>query len=259
MTAAERILKVIQNRLAGFKTVEEINTYMASDLMIAKVRDTIGQLLALEDSVKADDLQGRLKSVQQDAVRQLKDRQDLFVDGENVIQLGRHKFNVNTQPLDLTLVMRDGVPHIHLTSTKYFEAITDEAFLATRAVWDQEVVSENAQVYRGEYLAHAILQSLESGAGRTIDEVRALKDDELLAFVLEFVASRYHEGYTKGIHDVDGARILRTLLQTHAALHLARYQPTARAAAVMFWVRFCPAETRTLPFLTYNLTRTGIL
>jgi len=246
MTAAERILKVIANRLAGFKTVEEINTYMASDLMIAKVRDTIGQLLALEDSVKADDLQGRLKSVQQDAVRQLKDRQDLFVDGGNVIQLGRHKFNVNTQPLDLTVVMRDGVPNIHLTSTKYFEAITDEAFLATRAVWDQEVVSENAQVYRGEYLAHGILQSLESGAGRTIDQVLALKDEELLALVLEFVSSRYHEGYTKGIHDVDGARILRALLQTHAALHLARYQPSARAAAAVFWVRFCPAETRTL-------------
>ncbi len=246
MTAAERILKVIQNRLAGFKTVEEINTYMASDLMIAKVRDTIGQLLALEDSVKADDLQGRLKSVQQDAVRQLKDRQDLFVDGGNVIQLGRHKFNVNTQPLDLTVAMRDGVPNIHLTSTKYFEAITDEAFLATRAVWDQEVVSENAQVYRGEYLAHTILQSLESGTGRTIDEVLALKDDALLAFVLEFVSSRYHEGYTKGIHDVDGARILRALLQTRAALHLARYQPSARSLAAVFWVRFCQAETRTL-------------
>jgi hypothetical protein len=246
MTAAERILKTIQNRLAGFKTVEEINTYMASDLMIAKVRDTIGQLLALEDSVKADDLQGRLKSVHQDAVRQLKDRQELFVDGQSVIQLGRHKFNVNTQQLDLTIVMRDGVPNIHLTSTKYFEAITDETFLATRAVWDQEVVSENAQVYRGEYLAHSILCSLESGQGRTLDEALALKDDALLAFVQEFVATRYHEGYTKGVHDVDGARILSALLRTHAALHLARYQPTARALAVVFWLRFCPAETRTL-------------
>ena len=27
---------------------------------------------------------------------------------------------------------RDGAPHLHLTSTKYFEAITDEAFLATK-------------------------------------------------------------------------------------------------------------------------------
>jgi hypothetical protein len=54
MTAAERILKVIHNRLAGFKSLEEINTYMASDLMIAKVREIADQLLALEDAVKAD-------------------------------------------------------------------------------------------------------------------------------------------------------------------------------------------------------------
>ncbi|MCW5556549.1 MAG: DNA repair ATPase, partial [Verrucomicrobiae bacterium] len=38
MSAAERILKVIQNRLAGFRSVEEIHTYLASDLMAAKIR-----------------------------------------------------------------------------------------------------------------------------------------------------------------------------------------------------------------------------
>src|SRR5688572_28255540 len=162
MTAAERILKVIQNRLAGFKSIEDINSYMASDLMIAKVRETIEQLLALGDSVRADDLQGRLKSTQQEAVRQLKDRQELFVGGENVIKLGKHHFNINTQPLELTVVNRDGVQHVHLTSTKYFEAITDEAFLATRDVWDQEVVSENRDVYRAEYLAWRVLKGLES-------------------------------------------------------------------------------------------------
>jgi hypothetical protein len=165
MTAAERVLKVVQNRLAGFKSLDDINTYMASDMMVAKVRETIEQLMALEDTVKADDLQGRIKSVQQEAVRQLKDRQELFVGGQGVIQLGKHRFNINTQPLELTFVNRDGVQHIHLTSTKYFEAITDEALLATRDVWDQEVVSENAQVYRAEYLAHQLLQSLDLHAG----------------------------------------------------------------------------------------------
>jgi hypothetical protein len=162
LTAAERILKVIQNRLAGFKSIEDINSYMAADLMIAKVRETIEQLLALGDSVKADDLQGRLKSAQQEAVRQLKDRQELFVGGQNVIKLGKHHFNINTQPLELTVVNRDGGQHIHLTSTKYFEAITEEAFLATREVWDQEVVSENRDVYRAEYLAWQMLKAAES-------------------------------------------------------------------------------------------------
>lgn len=259
LSAAERILKVIQNRLAGFKTVEDINTYMASDLMIAKVREIIGQLLALGDSVKADDLQGRVKSVQQEAVRQLKDRNELFAGGSTVIQLGKHRFNINTQPLDLTVVNRDGTQHIHLTSTKYFEAITDEAFNATRDVWDQEVVSENRDVYRGEYLAWQLLKAngapasspasspaLDRRTSKAGEAADAPSYEQRLAFVQEFINARYHEGYTKGIHDLDGERIFRVLLETHTALQLARYHPVARACALVYWHRFCPAETRTL-------------
>lgn len=262
LTAAERILKVIQNRLAGMESVEAIHTYMASDLMIAKVREHVAQLLALGDSVKADDLQGRLKSVQQEAVRQLKDRQELFTGGPNVITLGRHQFNTNTQPLDLTVVNRDGVQHVHLTSTKYFEPVTDEAFLATKDVWDQEVVSENAEVYRAEFLAWQLLKAAESGslsslsstggegrgevAAATLADTLSLKDDARLALVQQFMQARYAEGYMKGIHDLDAARIFHTLVATHTALQLARFHPTVRACAVVWWLRFCPPDTRTL-------------
>jgi hypothetical protein len=246
LTAAERVLKVIQNRLAACKSIPEIHTYMASDLMTAKVRDFAGQLLALGDSVKADDLQGRLKSAHQEAVRQLKDRLELFVDGAPVIQLGRHRFNTNTQPLDLTVVLRDGVPHLHLTSTKYFDPITDEAFLATRDVWEQEVVSENHEVYRGEFLAARLLQSIENGTPKTIDEVLALSGAERLALVQEFMGAHYSDGYTKGIHDLDGARIFETLLFTHVALKSARHEPAARACAMVYWHRFIAPEARAL-------------
>jgi hypothetical protein len=252
MTAAERILKVIKNRLAGFESIDDINSYMASDLMIAKVRETIDQLLAVEDSVKADDLQGRLKSAQQEAIRQLKDRQELFVGGRDAIQLGKHSFNINTQPLDITVVNRDGVQHLHLTSTKYFEEITDPAFLATRDVWNQELISENHDVYRGEFLAWRLLRQLETrppghnGQVPTLETAAAMSDAQRLALVQEFMAGRYQEGYTKGIHDHDGAKIFEALLTTHIALQLARYAPPARACAVVWWHRFCPDDTRAL-------------
>lgn len=263
MTAAERILKVIQNRLAGFKTVDEINSYVASDAMVAKVRETIEQLLELEDSVKADDLQGRLKSIQQEAVRQLRDRQDLFKGGDGVIQLGKHAFNVNTQALDLTVVFREGTPFLHLTSTKYFEQVKDEAFLATHNVWDQEVISENHDVYRAEYLAWQILKSFGNAANHSAkngdggqieqksgavsyEQFLALPEEEQLVRVQEFMGARYQEGYVKGVHGLDAARILRVLVSTHVALDLARYAPAARACAVVFWVKFCPAPTRSL-------------
>lgn len=252
MTAAERILKVIAQRLGGFKTIDEINAFVASDMMISKLREIVAQLLELGDSVKADDLQGRLKSTQQDAVRQLKDRQELFVGGSDVIQLGRRRFNMNTQPLDLTVVMRDGVPNLHLTSTKYFEPITDEAYLATRDVWEQEVVSENADVYRAEFLASRMLRWVDGAPGSngtahpSLAEAAAMREEEQLRLTQEFMGSRYAEGYTKGVHDLDGARIFRALAQTHLSLGLARYQPSARACAVIFWRRFCAEETRAL-------------
>jgi len=275
VAAAERILKVIQNRLGGLATIQEINTYLAADLMVAKVRDQIAELLAVGDSVKADDVQGRLKSAQQEAVRQLKDRQELFVGGPGVIQLGRHRFNVTTQPLDLTVVHRDGEPFLHLTGTRYFEPITDEAFLATRSAWNQELPSENLEVYRGEFLAHRLLESLGEGppvtlqSGRssgipepvsastavstgsrplvgTAESLLGLSSDQRLAWVQEAMGSRLQEGYIKGVHDHDTAHILQALLATHVALRLARHPPDARACATVFWHRFCPAESRAL-------------
>ena len=264
LTAAERILKVIQNRLAGLKAVEDIHSYMASDLMITKVRETVEQLLTLGDSVKADDLQGRLKSIHQEAVRQLKDRKDLFSGGQNVIKLGKHQFNINTQPLQLTVVNRDGTQNVHLTSTKYFDPITDEAFLNTREVWDQEVVSENHAVYRGEYLAYQIFKSITSPTSATGfavgpaeqkrggspslsgDNALTISQEARISMVQDFAGARYQESYTKGIHDLDGEKILHALLSAHEALQLVRYQPSARACAVVFWNRFCPQETKNL-------------
>ena len=159
-SAAERILKGIKSRVETLSSINDIHGYFASDLMIEKVRGLVAQLQELGDTVKADDIQSRLKTVREDAVRQLKDRQELFVEGEMVIRLGRHRFSVNTQPLDLTTVLRDGQLLLHLTGTNFFEPIDDQALLATREVWDQQIVSENRDVYRAEYLAFQVLEEL---------------------------------------------------------------------------------------------------
>ena len=107
MAAAERILQGIRNRLSKFKEINEINAYFAADLMIAKIRDMIDELSKLGDSVKSGDLQTRLKTLREEAIRQLKDRTDLFTEGENIIRLGRHHFAVSERNLDLTVVNRN--------------------------------------------------------------------------------------------------------------------------------------------------------
>ncbi len=100
MTSAQRILKGIKNRVRNFTDIDEINGYFASDLMIERIRETVTLLTELDDSVKAEDLKSRLKTIHQDAIRQLKDKQALYEEGENIIRLGQHRFAVNRQALE---------------------------------------------------------------------------------------------------------------------------------------------------------------
>ena len=75
--------------------------------MINKVRDIINQLKELEDIGKAESIETSLKVAKEDALRKLKDKQELYEDGENVIRFGKHKFGVNKQVLDLTIVYKN--------------------------------------------------------------------------------------------------------------------------------------------------------
>ncbi|WP_193212919.1 DNA repair ATPase [Luteolibacter marinus] len=245
--SAERILAGIRNRVAAFGEVEEIHSYFATDPMIEKVRDLIGQLQKLGDSVKSDDLQTRLKTLREDGVRQLKDKKELYVDGENVIRFGKNAFNVNTQALEMTIVPHDESMAFHLTGTKFYEPITDPAFLATRDAWDLEVPSESPGVARVEYLAWQYLTTVgrggpaaptfsaapESSDLQTTDNRQPTTD--LLSSLQSFMQPRYAEGYTKGIHDEDAAKLLAELLPIQAEAGLLRYSPRDRAAAHLFW------------------------
>ncbi len=240
MSAADRILKGIRSRVSNFEAVEEINSYFASDLMIDKVRDIVSQLDEMGESVKVDDVQSRMKTVREDAVRQLRDKNELFVDGQNIIQFGKHKFSVNTQPLELTTVIKDGDMHFHLSGTNFFETIEDNDLIATKSVWDQPVVSENREVYRGEYLAYLMLQnsspnSTTPSALPPREQLLKQNDDELLETVRAFMAPRYAEGYVKGVHDQDATLILRQLLKLDSELELLKYSSPARALANLFW------------------------
>ncbi|HEX8659606.1 MAG TPA: DNA repair ATPase, partial [Hymenobacter sp.] len=246
LQSAERILKAVQNRLGRFETVADINGYFASDMMVEKVRQTVQDLLNLGDPVKADDIQSRLKTVKEDAVRQLKDRAELFADGGQALKFGPYAFTVNTQPLELTVLLRDGDLHYHLTGTNFFQKITDPAVLAARTVWDQTVVSENADVYRAEYLAWLILQAAQHPrpahdglpAVLSLAELSHLTVAELTAHVQQFMTPRYAEGYLKGVHDHDAALLLEALVRLTRTADLLRYPADTRAAAALYWQGF---------------------
>lgn len=237
--SADRILKSIRSRVANFQTVDEINSYFAADLMIEKVRDIVDQLAGMDQSVKVDDIQSRLKTVREDAVRQLRDKNELYVDGQNIIQFGKHKFTVNIQPLDLTTVVKEGQMFFHLSGTNFFQPIDNPALEETRPVWDQALISENEDVYRAEYLCRQILSAGnepgEDSARFSAAELAKLDPPALLKTVQQFMASRYAEGYIKGVHDVDAVKILSALLNLEQNLNLLKFTPQARTIGGLAW------------------------
>ncbi len=233
MQASERIIAGIKNRLKNFTTINEINGYFATDLMIEKVRDNVEELNKLGDSVKADDLQSQIKSSKEEAVRQLKDKQELFEEGTNVVKFGKHKFSVNAQELDLTMVQRDDGHWFLLTGTDFKQKVESPALDSLKAVWKQEMPSENDQIYRSEYLAFTILESAEKSG--ELSELANLTGEELADYVQKFMSTRLQEGYIKGIHDGDTAKILTELIKLHTSLDLLTFPATARTAAQLFW------------------------
>lgn len=209
--SAERVLGTIRRRLGKLTSTDEINTYFAGDPMVAKVRTVATELRELGD-VRADELDASLRDARQEGGRALRDRADLY-DGASIV-LGRHRFPVTTEPMNLTLVPRDGRLFYAVTGTDYRSEAT--GFEHTRRFWDQLLVSETEHVYRSEHLAGCLLAE-----GR---------DD-----VANAAAERYDEGYEKGVHDHDAAKILAVLQRLHAGAGLLRYPPATRAAAQIFW------------------------
>ncbi len=233
--AADRVLASIRNRLNTLATPEEVHSYLASAAMAAKARDLIADLRDLGDPVRADEIQTRLKTLSEGAVKQIRDKADLFVEGGDVIKLGPHAFSVNRQPLDLTLVQREGALFFHLTGTRYSEAVQDEVLEQLRPVWPLESSAESPGVYRGEYLAHIWVAHLATQGQEALDAFVAQDVEARQGVIRDFMAERFAEGYTKGVHDHDAARIALPLAELRGRLGRLRHAPVVRGWALLLW------------------------
>ncbi len=235
--AADRILEGVVRRARRFKDATELNAYFASDSMILKLRQLSEQLASLGDSIKSEELLSKLKSSKQDAMRALRDQLDLFEGGGNLIKFGPHQFTVNTQALELTMVPREDEMVIHLTGSDFYEPVENQAFLATRPFWVQNIISEDPEVYRSEYLAASLLFAAEAGE-QGLSEAKLqgiLREGKLGALLKEKAQERYDEGYERGLHDEDATLILEKLISMRQSAGLLRFGPAPRALALLFW------------------------
>ena len=242
--AAERILSGISNRLKNFKSIEEINGYLSTDIMVEKVRDIISTLNTLGDNVKADEISSKLKKIKEESITEFKDRQELFVDGKNIIKLGNHKFSVNTKSIDLSIVQKGEGLYYHITGTDFWDKVESENIDKYNYIFNQTIVSENDEVYRGEYLAYLVFQAAKNGEFESLDTLYSKSEVQLISLVQRFMESRFNEGYTKGVHDMDSAKILKALLELHNNIDLLIYKSEARALARVYWKYLIDSDTK---------------
>jgi hypothetical protein len=240
LDAATRILSSIEKRSLAMPNVDALNTYFAADALVLKVRELMVQLQKLDNSAKADDIDARFKAIKEQALRALRDKNDIFEDDGAVIKLGpRHKFSVNTQALDLTILPRDGVLNFHLTGTDYFALVQNAELIALQDYGVMTLESESQTVYRAEYLAALILEAAEQqtqNLSMAMLRTTLVDDDRLVQLVRDFAVPRYKEGYQKGVHDQDAALILKHLVPALDRAELLKFDPLARGLAQVFWV-----------------------
>jgi hypothetical protein len=244
--SSQRIISGITNRLKALESIEEINGYLATDIMAEKVRDIISELRELGDSVKADEISSKLKALKEDTIRVLKDKAELYVDGQNVIKLGKHNFSVNTKAVDLSIVQKDNELYYHITGTDFWDKVVFEGIHKYQHVFEQSILSENTEVYRGEYLAYCIFEEGRKKEFESLDTLYSKTEAGLVEIVQRYMESKYQEGYTKGVHDIDGAKILKALLDLHYNIDLLTYKSEVRALARLFWNRLAEPDTKKL-------------
>jgi len=237
--AVNRMLGNIEKRAQRFSELNELNTYMASDALVLKVHDIVSQLRELDSAVKADDAEGRLKMIRDMAMRSLRDRGDLYSSDGKIIALGpRHKFSVNTEDLDLTIIPRQSGLALHLIGTQFFEPIDNPRLNALKPYWHMSLASETEVVYRAEYLAYCFIQAVRSGEHeldwKTL--VNSVNDIDMIDNQLRvFATARYREGYQKGVHDSDAASIVKAVVPLMEQGELLRFSPECRGLAKLFW------------------------
>lgn len=242
-SSGNRVLSAAENRLKKFTTEEDINAFIASDVMIEKLRRSIDQLKELGDSVKAESLESKLISLHEDALRNLRDKNELFEDGQDIIKFGDFQFLVNTQELLPSLILRNDQWMLHLTGSDFYEEVEVEEMYAYKDVWSQNLVSENRVLYRAAYLA----MDIYSGASATqLDELYALTSTELDEFVSTELNSRLDEGYTRGVHDKDASQILKEVLNIHFTAEDLKYNPKTRISAQWLWNNVLDKESQSV-------------
>ncbi len=215
--AARINLKSISKKVEGFDDIDELNTYFSSDAMVLKVNLLIENIKDIGGDVQSEELESELIKIKDMSMRSLRDNKDIFKNGGKIMVMGKHEFAVNHSPLDLTILNQDGKMVSHLTSTDYYQTVSNNQFDELSHLWDSEIPSESNEVYRAEYLAYLVLNDAINNKNNLNLELlnEASEENKLLKIINTYASSRYKDSYIKGVHDYDAEIFLKPLVAAY--------------------------------------------
>ncbi|HOX50244.1 MAG TPA: DNA repair ATPase [Fibrobacteria bacterium] len=233
--SAERVLQGLAQRAANLNDQAEARAFFASEPLVEKVRNLAEQLRGLEDSAGAEELVGKLRSLLEDALRRIRDRSDLVVDGGQGLRLGRHVFAIQkSRPEIVALAGAEGLD-IHISGTRYRQRVDDPEVQSLKDVWELESSGESPRAQRGEVLAWRLWESVESGSPTGLSELFGMTDEVLRVRLQDVMEASPLESWQRGVHDEDALQVLRAALASWKEHGPMRFAALARAIALEFW------------------------
>jgi hypothetical protein len=234
--AATITLNSVTKKAEAFDEIDKINSYFASDTMILKLYTMIKDIRKLGDVVKADDIESRLKKIKDQSLRSLRDNKDIFEDGGNIMKMGKHRFSVNKNNVELIMLPKEDGLYFHLTNTDFYEKVGNEELYSLKDYWDIDLISESKHIYRAEYLAYSVLNCAENNLEDLSLELliqEQKNENGLMKLIQKYSSTRYKEGYVKGVHDYDAEKILAKTLKMHTEAGLLKFSSKVRSYALL--------------------------
>lgn len=238
--AATRLLSTVTRRASEFDDDKEVAAFFATDQLTSRVRELADELETLDDAGRAAEVRSGLRDAMEEARRRIRDKAALVSD-DGAVVLGGVRLAPNTQPFEMVLSARtdergnDSIAAT-ITATDFAADVTDElsefADLLGRAF-----PSETADVSRSEYLAWAVLESMTQRPGGLQELLTATANPATMNELCQSEAERRHgDGYQRGVHDHDAARILTAILPSLEAEPLLRFTGLVRGLARLWLV-----------------------
>ena len=254
-------LKSISSKASKISDLKSLSSFFLTDGMVLRTRKLIKEIADLGDVSKSEDFATKLNNVETALIKKVRDDQDIFEDNGAVLKLGSHRFAVNKQAFEIVLVRKNDELFTHIQGTEFYRKVsTDSLQKELYTYWDYELISESKDLYRSEYLAYSILEDAKYGRNG-LDEVllkeimdkgtRNSKAYSVLNLVQDYSGNLYKEGYIKGIHDEDAAKIMTAVYNEKQQVQEFNFLSKDRLAAYL--MKTCNVDAKILKNISNGL------